>query len=129
MELPDDDFDTKPPTKKFKGWFIPANIVRLFEEDRITARELLLLATIDSLVDTELGIPCYASNKWLGEKIHVRDDRTIRGMIGKLKDLGVLAEVEFDGRKRFLETAWSKVPKWKEYPQSEKRRLLKRKTA
>lgn len=93
--------------KQFRGYWIPAYVVELFEQDTINAKELILLSVIDSLAKTNEG--CFASNKYLGEKIKVSGDRTQR-MIAHLRELRLISELAFDGRKRYLETYWSRNP-------------------
>ena len=93
--------------KKFRGWFIPADIVSYLEEGIINCQEMVLLALIDSLVNVK-GVGCFASNDYLGQKLSLSGSR-IKQMIGHLKELGLIKQVSFDGRKRYLETAWSRV--------------------
>ena len=71
---------------KFKGWFIPADMVDLFQEGRITLKEMVLLAIIDSLV-TAKGEGCFASNAYLGKKMCLGRD-SIQKMISNLKKQG-----------------------------------------
>ena len=92
---------------KFEGWFIPADMVDLFQEGRITLKEMVLLAIIDSLV-TAKGEGCFASNAYLGKKMCLSRD-SIQKMISNLKKQGLVHQVRFDGRRRFLETIKSKI--------------------
>ena len=98
---------------KFVGWFIPAEIVYLFQDRKLNVKEMLLLATIDSLVDRKLGIGCYASNKWLANSIQLKDSRRIKVMLRKFKKMGLVKQVDFDGRRRYLHTTWTRVKKGK----------------
>jgi len=91
---------------KFRGIWIPATVWFMFLNKEIGATELHLLATIDSLVTPEKG--CYASNKYLGEILGVRPDYIAR-LISKLKHKDLIKQVKFDGRRRYLETVWSRV--------------------
>lgn len=116
--------EPEEPTRKFKGWWFPAEIVALYDNQEISEKELILLATIDSLVDTVAGIPCYAGNAYLAERIHVTDERTVQRMIQKLKDLNVITFLGTDGRKRYLETAWSRVPQWHRATPAERNEIL-----
>lgn len=92
--------------QKFRGVWIPANVWFMFLKKEIGSTELHLLATIDSLVTPEKG--CFASNKYLGEILGVRPDYIAR-LISKLKKKKLISQVRFDGRRRFLETVWSRV--------------------
>jgi len=94
------------PKEKFRGWFIPAEVVELFQSGKISARETLLLATIDSLVSKDKG--CFASNEYLAKKLRIEPD-TISRAVTKLKRLGLVRQVGFDGRRRILETCWSRI--------------------
>lgn len=95
---------------QFTGWWTPAEIVVLFQTGKINAKELILLNTIDGLVKRTGGhVGCYASNGYLAKIVHVKDERTVRRMISKLKDMGLLIQIDFDGRKRYLETVWSRA--------------------
>ncbi len=93
--------------KQFKGWFIPVHVVELFESKIINAKELILLATIDGL--SRLGQGCFASNKYLGDKVGISESRS-RAMISHMKELKLIQQIKFDGRHRWLETYWSKHP-------------------
>ena len=92
--------------QKMRGIWIPAEVWFLFLKKEIGSTELHLLATIDSLVTPERG--CFASNKYLGELLGVRPDYIAR-LIGKLKAKGLINQTKFDGRRRFLETVWSRI--------------------
>lgn len=95
---------------QFTGWWIPADIVEMFQEGEISARELLLLATIDGLVKHgKRGLGCFASNETLAKMMHLKNPITVANMIVRLKRMGLLRLVKFDGRRRYLETKWSRV--------------------
>ena len=93
--------------KQFRGWFIPVDIIDLFDDAKITAKEMLLLSLIDSLVSAK-GEGCFASNEYLGNKLQLGGDR-IQRMVSNLKKLGLVKQVKFDGRKRYLETVFSRI--------------------
>lgn len=101
------------PKKRFTGWFIPAGIIRLFEDGDITMKEMVLLATIDSLVDREAGVGCYAGNVWLANKLKIKRPESVREMISKLKGLGLIRQISFNGRTRYLETTWNRISRKK----------------
>lgn len=93
-------------TPQFRGCWLPADILQLFEQGAISAKEMVLLAMVDSLVAPDTG--CYASNAYLGARLHCGPDQ-VRRMVSKLRGMGLLVDVGFDGKKRYLETAWSRV--------------------
>jgi len=103
----------KEPKKEFTGWFIPVHVIELFEKGIINAKELILLGIIHGLQNgkkegsSHKG--CYASNKYLGEKLHISEER-VRQMISKLKKLELIVQTAFDGRSRFLRTYWDMSP-------------------
>jgi hypothetical protein len=98
----------------FGGWWIPPELVLLYDQKKVTIKEMLLVAVINSLSDPSTGLGCFASNKYLGEKVRIKDTKQIQKMIARLRKLGVVRQVDLQfGRKRFLETAWK--PAWK-YP-------------
>jgi hypothetical protein len=92
---------------QFRGVWIPADVLHLFRERTVTAMDVFLLVQIDSLVQKEVG--CYASNEYLG-KMMGWTPRAVQLSVAKLKKLGLLKQVGYDGRHRYLETAWSRVP-------------------
>jgi len=102
---------TDMPQRQFRGWWIPVEIVDLFQEGTINAKETLLLATIDSFVVSGSG--CFATNTYLGQCIHA-SPVSVSHMITKLRRLGLLEhEVVFDeqtGRSvRLLRTCYSSI--------------------
>lgn len=109
----------KPPKRQFRGWWIPAHIIYLFLDDTINAKELLLLATIDSFVqEKENGavIGCFASNRYLGQQIKIQDPANVSKMISKLQRLGLLKIINrkkdtMAGRqnKRYIFTKWKRL--------------------
>lgn len=102
--------DELVPKPQFRGWFIPAEIIAIWQKREITDKELLLLAIIDSLVkfgDKHRG--CFASNEYLAKQIGLRHPRSVSNLISSLCGMGLLREVSFDGRRRYLETAWSRI--------------------
>lgn len=91
---------------QFRGVWIPADVMAKAAAGEINAGDMLLLAIIDSLVAPDKG--CYASNTYLANRTG-RSERRVRVSISKLKDMGLLKQVGFDGKRRYLETAWSRV--------------------
>lgn len=101
-------FEMEAPRESFRGVFIPVQVLRLFQSGEISANMLMLLITIDSLVDETEG--CWASNEYLGKKTHL-EEGTVANMICKAKKMGLLRQVRFDGKYRYLETAWTRIRK------------------
>lgn len=95
---------SEEPIKGFTGWFIPAHVVALTEDGTLNIKEAVLLAIIDSFARGPRG--CFASNKYLGQKLQVGADR-IKQMVSKLVKLGLVFQSDFDGRSRKLDVYWS----------------------
>ena len=89
----------------FRGCWLRPEILELWKNKEINSKEVLLLLLIDSLVDPK-GKDCWASNAylegWTGDS-----PKTISGIITRLKKLGLLIQTGFNGRRRYLTTAWS----------------------
>ena len=90
-----------------RGSWIPADIENLQLEHKITVLEMVLLSRVDRLVNSK-GAGCFASNKYLAEQMGVSLN-TISTMISKLIQMGLLIQIKFDGRRRLLETCWSRI--------------------
>lgn len=98
--------NTYESTEQCRGWWIPIEIVDLFQSGKIKSLEMALLATVDSLVSENKG--CFASNARLGAMLRVSGDRVSK-MITKLKRIGLVIQVAYNGRIRHLETCWSRI--------------------
>jgi len=90
---------------RFTGCWIPRDAMEMFWKRKLNAREVMLLATIDSLVGK---IGCYASNKYLGKLLKC-GPKHIAYMIGTLRGLNLVRVVKFDGKRRFLDTKWHRA--------------------
>lgn len=84
--------------RAFKGIWIPAEI---WLDENLTALEKIVWAEIDSL-DGDDG--CYASNEYLSEFCQCSPTKVSKA-ISKLKSLGYVEQVSFDGRTRVLSTS------------------------
>jgi hypothetical protein len=93
--------------KQFRGIWIPPEIMEAVENGTISIKEAWLLAIVESLVKYG-GKDCFASNKYLAEKIKVKK-RQLQVFIKHLKDLDLLIQTKFDGRRRHFQTAWSTI--------------------
>lgn len=91
---------------KFRGVWLPAEIMNMLSAGEISPLDTVLLAMIDALVAPGKG--CYASNEYLANRIG-RGITQTKEAIARLKDLGLIKQVKFDGKRRYLETAWSRV--------------------
>ncbi len=94
--------------RHFRGGWMRPEIFDLMEKGVITAKESILLMVVDSLVKTG-GDDCYASNEYLGGILRSKRSQ-IKLMISHLRELGLLIQTGFNGRKRFMVTAWSHLP-------------------
>ena len=92
--------------KQFTGIWTPAKIWTLMEDGILTSSEKDLLSIIDILIDRKNNIGCFASNDYLGKKLNLTPNR-ISIMISKLKKMGLIEQIAFDGRQRFLTTCYS----------------------
>lgn len=103
--------DNREAVEQFTGWWIPADIVDIFQRGKINATDLVLLATIDSLVKRGRGrgLGCFASNAYLAEKIGSKNPGSVSNMISKLIKLKLLRAYGNNGRGRYLETKWSRI--------------------
>lgn len=90
------------PSKKWKGYWIPAELALLFERDHlINMPELFLLAMIDSLCDVETDEPCFASNEYFIRHMSISKVHLCR-MLQHLESLGLIIR-SMNGRKRSLQ--------------------------
>jgi hypothetical protein len=83
--------------RDFKGIWIPREI---WLAQNLSCIEKCVWAEIHSLFDRERG-GCYASNEYLMEFFGLKD-RRLREIVYKLRDLGWVKEVSFDGRNRVI---------------------------
>lgn len=90
----------------FRGVWVPAEILELLVAGKIKAADVPLLVVIDALVKKDVG--CYASNEYLAQHTG-RGERQTREAISRLKGMGLIKQVGFDGKKRYLETTWSRI--------------------
>lgn len=86
------------PRPGFTGIFIP---VEILEMEELTILEVMLLSWIKQLYCPEHG-GCYASNEYLSKKLRGVQPNTIAKSLTKLRSLGLIEDVSFDGRKRVI---------------------------
>ena len=89
---------SEDPKRGFTGIFIP---VEILDNKDLKPIEMFLLAQINALDKGNDGNGCYASNEYLGNLLGVKTN-TISIYISHLKELGLLEQVGFDGRRRLL---------------------------
>lgn len=83
--------------RDFKGIWTPREI---WLHPDLSPNEKFLWSEINSLFDRERG-GCYASNEYLANLFKV-STRHIQNMLSKLKALGLLRELHFNGRQRVI---------------------------
>lgn len=83
--------------RDFKGIWISKEI---WLDKRLSAVDKIVYAEIDSLDD---GEGCFASNEYLAEFCQVSVPTLVRA-IAKLKELGYISQIGFDGRTRYLQS-------------------------
>lgn len=87
------------PNPRFIGIFIPVEILDLPE---LNSTDIIMLSWIDALDDPKNSHSgCFASNKYLADRLKLQEN-TVNKIISKLKDLGLIRQVSFDGRIRVL---------------------------
>lgn len=85
--------------RDFKGIWIPKEI---WLNENLTPTEKFAWAEVHSLYDKDKG-GCWASNEYLAEFLCITSDHAGR-VIAKLKKLGLMEQVSFDGRTRVLKS-------------------------
>lgn len=93
--------DESEPKENFTGYWVPVEIIQMFENRIINLQEMHLWAMIRSLTNHKKRIPCWASNGYLAEKMQVRPQE-ISQRISNLKEVGLVKQVGFNGRIRFM---------------------------
>lgn len=88
--------------REFKGIWIPAHI---WLSQELSMLEKCLLSEIDSLSKDNDG--CFASNKYFSDFFNLKEN-TVSVSISKLKELGYIKQVKFDGRTRWLMVDWQR---------------------
>ena len=84
--------------EQFQGWYIEEYIFDAFRDKEISAKELILLAEIDSLTDIDCS---QVTNNYLAKLLHIGTSR-ISQMLSKLKHLNFIVQEGTNGKKRNL---------------------------
>jgi hypothetical protein len=93
------------PTPRFTGIFIPTEVLQL---ENLSLFEMLLLSWIDALFCSHHG-GCYASNEYLATRLkHAKVNTVVKALV-KLRKLGLVVDVSFNGRKRVIRACIGKV--------------------
>ena len=110
-------------TRQFLGIWIPRDI---YLNNELNWTDKILVVEINSL-DNERG--CFASNDYFAEFLSV-STTTISTSISKLKNLGLIEQVSFDGRTRILKAAIKQIenPPLTKFKSSRKENLKHNKT-
>jgi hypothetical protein len=87
---------------------IALDIQDLFTENKITTTEALLLWTIDNMVRSNFT-GCWASNKFLGKSVKVKQKRHVQKMLRHLQDLGLIRVVSRTSNSRVFATKWNDI--------------------
>ena len=85
------------PKPRFTGIFIPAEVLEIEE---LSLLDQMLVSWIDALHCKEHG-GCYASNEYLSKKLKVQQNTIVKSMT-KLRKMGLIEDVAFDGRRRVI---------------------------
>ena len=104
--------------RDFKGVWIPKEI---WLNEELTMLEKVIFVEIDSLDGPE---HCYASNEYFATFCNCSESKVSKA-IKKLKELGMIEEVSFDGRHRKLRVVKNATESSKKcYPESQKCYLI-----
>lgn len=87
------------PSPRFTGIFIP---VEILEIEELSLLDQMLLSWIDALYSKKYG-GCFASNEYLASRLRVKENTIAKSLI-KLRDLGLIETVSFDGRHRVMKS-------------------------
>ncbi len=90
------------PKKQCQCWFVPADVVHLFQDKKISALETLLFSWMLMESDSDPDGCCYANNERLAGELNC-SEVTVSNALSKLKKTGLLRQVFFDGRVRCLQ--------------------------
>lgn len=81
--------------------------VEVLDDESLIPTDKILLVEIDSLRG-ENNEGCFASNEYLGRHVNL-SPRGVETAIRRLKDKGLIYQVKFDGRRRWLKVVWPNV--------------------
>ncbi len=93
-------------TFKFRGVFLPADIIYRVVSKELNRTDVLVLIVVESLVECR-GAGCWATNAYLADAIGAHS-MSVSISVNKLIKLGLLIRTDKND-KRYLETAWSRT--------------------
>jgi len=102
------DVNQHTPQQRFTGYWIPVELSAL----ELSRSEEFLLSLIDSL-EADAPNYCFASNEYLAKHMRISLSR-VSFYITRLKRLGLIEQVSFDGKRRTLRVLkenWYKRPR------------------
>lgn len=91
---------------KFKDTTLPAKVIQLLIDNKISGKNLLVICFIHSMLRSERG-SCFASNKYIGRAINLCPNN-VSLSISKLKRLNLVIDFYVDSN-RYLELEWSRT--------------------
>lgn len=94
-------------TRQPRGIYIPEDILTAFITGAVNAKEMLLLAFVDSFVSSEAG--CFASNAYLAELVGVKESMVMK-MLARLQKADLIQKSTTRSRKREILTCYSRIP-------------------
>ncbi len=112
----------KKKKRYIKDWYFPSEIIALFYNRQINAKELILLGVINALTKTRPNGTirwCFASNKYIGKLVDLSPNR-VSIMVNKLVNERNLSnqptllirsfkEKPNGSKQRYLRPAWRKT--------------------
>lgn len=101
--------------REIKGWYFPPEVVRLFLAREIGPRDLVVLGTIDTLTRTypnKVTVPCFASNKRIGEMVGLQP-RRVSDIVGTLEAIGLIKRFTKADQKHNKREQRYLLPKWR----------------
>ena len=105
------------PKARFTGIFIPVEILEMRE---LSPLDQILLSWINSLYCKEMG-GCFASNEYLADRLNVKPNTIVKSII-KLRQMGLIENVSFNGRRRVIRAKISDaVEKKRDYQTTKKK--------
>lgn len=91
------------PLDQFRGWFIPAPVVELYESGKLSEAELILLSKIDALQDKKRG-GCWASNQYLAQWWGKRTVTWVSKTVSKFQAMGLVKVTQLPDQSRIVRT-------------------------
>lgn len=102
-----DEFEFNP---MFRGVFVPAPVWEAYQNGELNGTDLKLLLLIEALYNSKTGVGCWATDKYLSDKL-ILSRESIKRTIRRLKDGGWIVARYGSGpgrqQRRYLETCWS----------------------